>query len=85
MRGKIPLRGVLAASIVASAVAAQAVTIDLVPVGNAGNASRYSVSIERLWRGGLQFRIGKYEVTAGQYCDFLNAVAPGRRLRAVQH
>jgi formylglycine-generating enzyme required for sulfatase activity len=51
----------------------QAVTIDLAPVGNPGNVvdSRY---------GGYgsvnyTYNIGKYEVTAGQYTEFLNAVA----------
>jgi formylglycine-generating enzyme required for sulfatase activity len=54
---------------------AQAVTIDMVTVGNPGNASdtRYNgVSV-----GSVDhvYRIGKYEVTAGQYTEFLNAVA----------
>ena len=31
------------------------------------------------------YNIGKYEVTAGQYTEFLNAVATTRHLRAVQH
>ncbi len=52
---------------------ALAVNIETVPVGNPGNAgdSRY---------GGYgsvayTYNIGKYEVTAGQYAEFLNAVA----------
>ncbi len=50
-----------------------AVNIETVPVGNPGNVadSRYggygSVS--------YAYNIGKYEVTAGQYTEFLNAVA----------
>ena len=34
---------------------------------------------------GYNYNIGKYEVTAGQYTAFLNAVASHRHLRAVQH
>jgi len=49
---------------------ASAVTIDWVSVGNAGNANDDtgygSVSEE--------YRIGTYEVTTGQYTEFLNAV-----------
>ena len=47
------------------------VTIETVTVGNPGNANdEYgfgSVS--------YNYEIGKYEITAGQYCEFLNAVA----------
>ena len=60
----------------------QAVTVDWVTVGNAGNAGELSGS----GAGGsgpdaicgavdYEYQIGKYEVTAGQYCEFLNAVA----------
>jgi formylglycine-generating enzyme required for sulfatase activity len=56
---------------VADAGPDQTVTIDWVSVGNTGNANDStgygSVSEE--------YRIGKYEVTAGQYTEFLNAVA----------
>jgi len=47
--------------------------IDTVPVGNPGNAN----DTEGDGYGGVAYtyNIGKYEVTAGQYCDFLNAVA----------
>ena len=49
----------------------QAVTMDWVTVGNAGNSNSYfgygSVS--------EVYRISTYEVTAGQYTEFLNAVA----------
>ena len=61
---------------------AQAVTIATVPVGNAGNAGELSGE----GAGGYgpdricgfvsyAYNIGKYEVTAGQYTDFLNKVA----------
>ena len=63
-------------------VAAQAqpsVMIETVPIGNPGNAgeqSRLSSSDPTVY-GGVPhpFAIGKFEVTAGQYTAFLNAVA----------
>jgi formylglycine-generating enzyme required for sulfatase activity len=50
---------------------AHAVTIDWVTVGNAGNSN------DTTGYGAVasSYRIGKYEVTIGQYTDFLNAVA----------
>ena len=49
--------------------------MEVVPVGNPGNApdTRYDPS----GYGGVsyEYNIGKYEVTAGQYTEFLNAVA----------
>lgn len=54
---------------------ARAVSIELVAVGNAGNApdTRYnSISVGAVARA---YYIGKHEVTAGQYTEFLNAVA----------
>ncbi len=70
MLGKAIVRSFVAAAIVSCAVVAQAVNIELVPVGNPGNpgdGSYGSVAYE--------YQIGKYEVTAGQYTEFLNAVA----------
>ena len=54
------------------AAAAQAATIQTVPVGNSGNAD------DSTGYGAVayDYNIGKYEVTAGQYRDFLNAVDP---------
>lgn len=51
-----------------------AVIIDMVTVGNPGNASdnRYG---DNLGKVDYVYQIGKYEVTAGQYTEFLNAVA----------
>jgi formylglycine-generating enzyme len=50
------------------------VTYDLVPVGNPGNANDPATG--DLYGGvAYDFQIGKYEVTIGQYTDFLNAVA----------
>ena len=61
---------------------ASAVNIETVPVGNPGNAG----SLSGAGAGGYgpdricgavdyTYNIGKYEVTAGQYTEFLNAVA----------
>jgi formylglycine-generating enzyme required for sulfatase activity len=65
----------LAGALLVSTVVSQAVTIDLVPVGNAGNApdTRYiGISVGAV---NYSYDIGKYEITAGQYTAFLNAVA----------
>ena len=52
-------------------VAHAEVVIETVPVGNTANSANShgegAVSYD--------YRIGKYEVTAAQYCEFLNAVA----------
>jgi len=72
MFGKAIVRGFVAAAIVSYAVVAQAtVNIDLVPVGNPGNAN------DDTGYGSVAevYLIGKYEVTAGQYTEFLNAKA----------
>jgi formylglycine-generating enzyme required for sulfatase activity len=63
------------ASLMASlAVPAHAVTIDMVPVGNAGNANDPATG--NLYGGvNYSYQIGKYDVTIGQYTDFLNAAA----------
>jgi sulfatase modifying factor 1 len=52
-------------------VPARAVTIDMVTVGDAGNVA----DTTGYGAVGYEYRIGKYEVTIGQYTDFLNAVA----------
>jgi len=62
---------------------ALAVTIETVPVGNPGNPGEWSGQgyngygpWERICgRVDYAYNIGKYEVTAGQYTEFLNAVA----------
>ena len=53
------------------AVPAHAVTIDMVTVGNPGNAN------DTTGYGAVNYsyQIGKYDVTIGQYAAFLNAVA----------
>jgi formylglycine-generating enzyme required for sulfatase activity len=68
-------RAVCAAVVCAGLVSAASaqVNIETVPVGNPGNPD------DTHWGryGGVdyEYNIGKYEVTAGQYCEFLNAVA----------
>ena len=61
---------------------AGAVDIETVPVGNVGNAGEWSGESyggqgpDRICGAvDYEYRIGKYEVTAGQYIVFLNAVA----------
>jgi formylglycine-generating enzyme len=75
------MMGLLAAAGLIAA-AAQAVTIDLVPVANPGNPGKLagggvggSGPTRLCGEVDYNYQIGKYEVTAGQYCAFLNAVA----------
>lgn len=60
-----------AAVLVLGSVASAAITIETVPVGNPGNTA------DTTGYGSVNYayNIGKYEVTAGQYTAFLNAVA----------
>ena len=62
---------VCAAASCLTSVPAHAITYDLVPVGNAGNAA------DTTMYGGVayDYQIGKNGVTIGQYTSFLNAVA----------
>jgi formylglycine-generating enzyme len=53
---------------------AHAVTIDMVTVGNPGNANDTGGS--GIGRVDYSYQIGKYDVTIGQYTAFLNAVDP---------
>jgi sulfatase modifying factor 1 len=55
------------------AISASAVTIEMVTVGNLGNAA----DMRYITVGSVNhtYQIGKYEVSASQYTDFLNAVA----------
>jgi formylglycine-generating enzyme required for sulfatase activity len=55
--------------------AAPAVTIDLVSVGNPGNAGEIIPGIGILGAVSTAYRIGKTEVTNSQYVEFLNAKA----------
>ena len=54
---------------------AMAVSIETVPVGNPGNTADTRYDISGYGSVAYDFNIGKYEVTAGQYTEFLNAVA----------
>jgi formylglycine-generating enzyme required for sulfatase activity len=54
---------------------ARAVTIYLVSVGNPGNAPDTRYESPGYGSVATAYQIGKYEVTAGQYTEFLNAVA----------
>jgi formylglycine-generating enzyme len=54
---------------------ALAVSIETVPVGNPGNAADTRYATPGYGAVAYTYRIGKYEVTAGQYCECLNAVA----------
>jgi len=69
---------ILLAFVMAAQVRAE-VLIDLVPVGNPGNTGQWSGLTHGPQRfvGSVpyNYQIGKYEVTAGQYTEFLNAVA----------
>jgi formylglycine-generating enzyme required for sulfatase activity len=53
----------------------QAIDIDMVPVGNPGNAADTRYETPGYGSVGYEYQIGKYEVTAGEYTEFLNAVA----------
>ena len=57
------------------ALSASAVTIDMLPVGNPGNAPDTRYIGNSVGDVDHVYQIGKYEVTAGQYTEFLNAVA----------
>ena len=73
---------VAAIALLSMAGIAQAITIDTVPVGNPGKpgscpatAAAATVPTAIVGAVGYTYNIGKYEVTAGQYTAFLNAVA----------
>lgn len=66
----------------AGAVCAQALVMETVPVGNPANAGEWSGESyggsgpDRICGAvDYAYHIGKYEVTHGQYCEFLNAAA----------
>jgi formylglycine-generating enzyme required for sulfatase activity len=58
------------------AVPASAVTMDMVTVGNAGNAPDMRYASSGFGSVGYAYKIGKYEVTNAQYVEFLNGVDP---------
>jgi formylglycine-generating enzyme len=65
------LAGAALVSLLTSAALADVVSMQMVPVGNSGNAA------DTTGYGAVNYNysIGKYEVTAGQYTAFLNSVA----------
>ena len=67
----------IAAVLCLLAVPAHAVTIDMVTVGNPGNAND---TIDAGYGAvNYEYQIGKYSVTIGQYTAFLNAADPTAR------
>ena len=88
MFSKIMLRGLLAAAVFAATLFAGALSahgdvfnmpsgqtsLQFVTVGDPGNVADPATG--NLYGSvGHTYQIGKYDVTAGQYCQFLNAVA----------
>jgi hypothetical protein len=57
------------------AVFVKAVEIDSVTVDNPGNANDTRYETPGCGSVSYVYAIGKYGITAGQYCEFLNAVA----------
>ena len=72
---KVLAMGVMIALLAIGSAAQAAITIEIVPVGNAGNAADTRYETPGYGSVSYIYGIGKYEVTAGQYCEFLNAVA----------
>ena len=54
---------------------AVAIDIETVPVGDAGNSPDTRYDSQGFGAVDYEYNIGKYEITAGQYCEFLNAAA----------
>ena len=78
----LSVKGVARAAVVAVAVcvalasaASAAVNIETVPVGNPGNAADTRYASPGYGAVPYLCNIGKFEVTAGQYTEFLNKVA----------
>ena len=63
--------GTTLVALLCAGIAGQAVTIETVPVLNTGNTA----DTNGYGAVSYAYEIGKYEVTAGQYRDFLNAIA----------
>lgn len=65
------------ACLLAVPASAAPITIDMVTVGNPGNAGDTMAGTSTFGKGSVaySYQIGKYDVTIGQYAAFLNAVA----------
>jgi formylglycine-generating enzyme required for sulfatase activity len=72
MNRTTPLLAAIAVLLVSCPLAASAVTIDTVPVGNAGNSADPTTGLGSVDH---DYRIAATEVTNGQYVEFLNAKA----------
>ena len=92
MNARIMAVAGLAAILLAVGAGAADIAIATVPVGDAGNTGEWSGASH----GGsgsdricgavdYEYNIGKYEVTAGQYTEFLNAVVVTRHETMVVH
>ena len=66
---------VVVAALLLSAASARAMSMETVTVGDPANAADTRYETPGYGSVGYVYSIGKYEVTAGQYCEFLNAVA----------
>ena len=75
VRGATRVAIVAAMVLVATGAAQAAITIPTVTVGNPGNAADTRYDPSGYGSVAYTYNIGKYEVTAGQYTAFLNAVA----------
>ena len=70
------LLAALGVLVLGTTLAKATVSIDLVQVGNAGNAADPLIgSVAPFGAVSYNYSIGKYDVTVGQYTAFLNAVA----------
>lgn len=76
---RIKFAVLLSGILLLSTQSVSAVNIEMVTVGNPGNAPdmRYNLDQRPEGYGAVNYvyQIGKYEITLGQYCEFLNAVA----------
>jgi len=74
LKRMLVIAAVLGACVLGDSVRADQITYEMVPVGNPGNASDPATG-SQYGAVGYTYQIGKYDVTIGQYTEFLNAVA----------
>ena len=77
MKSVRPVLGLLAVLFASAAASGELVNYEMVVVGDAGNVNDTRASSFGTFHGAVpyEYRIGKFEVTLGQYTAFLNAVA----------